>query len=258
MDSSPPPWRVFDEPASSVQASGAGHGPQRPLATAGSAGETSRSASPEILGASRPMVLAGLAAAALGLALAVMLAMGGPGGGVTLDAAEGHPLGSAESSGHPGAGGQGVVVDVTGAVRQPGVYHLAAGARVADAIAAAGGYSPRVAAAIVARSINLAAVVHDGDLILIPSRDDPVASAGGGTGGGSGGGGSGGGSATILDLNQATAEQLDALPGIGPVTAAKIIASRTDRPFTTVDELLSRKLVGQKVFDQIRALVTAR
>jgi competence protein ComEA len=189
--------------------------------------------------------------------LAVVLAIGGVGGDVTLDAANGHPLGSAEPSGGSALGGQRVVVDVAGAVLQPGVYHLAAGARIADAIAAAGGYSPRVAAEVVARTLNLAAVVHDGDLILVPSRDDPIASAGGGGSGGTGGTG-GGGSTTTVDLNHATAEQLDALPGIGPVTAAKIIASRTETPFTTVDDLLSRKLVGQKVFDQIRALVTVR
>jgi competence protein ComEA len=104
-------------------------------------------------------------------------------------------------------------------------------------------------------------VVHDGDLIVVPSRDDPTAgssSAPGGFGWGAGGGsGSGGGAGGApIDLNRASAEALDALPGIGPVTAAKIIASRTDAPFASVDDLLSRKLVGQKVFDQIKALVT--
>jgi competence protein ComEA len=259
MDSSPPAWRVFDEPASSSQPSVAGSGSEMPAAPAGVATHARRSATQELLGGSRPMVIAGLAAAAGGIGLAIVLAMGGLGGGVTFDAADGQPLGSAEPSGHLAGGGQDVVVDVAGAVLQPGVYHLVAGARVADAIAAAGGYSPRVAAEVVARTLNLAAVIHDGDLILVPSRDDPVATGGAGSGGGGGGGGTaGGGSTTIVDLNHGSAEELDALPGIGPVTAAKIIASRIDTPFTTVDELLSRKLVGQKVFDQIRALVAVR
>jgi len=257
MDSSPPPWRVFDEPAPSEHAAVAGSGPRAGPAPTGVAAGTPRSATQNLLGGSPAVLLAGLAAAAGGLVLAVVLAIGGVGGDVTLDAANGHPLGSAEPSGGSALGGQSVVVDVAGAVLQPGVYHLAAGARIADAIAAAGGYSPRVAAEVVARTLNLAAVVHDGDLILVPSRDDPIASAGGGGSGGTGGTG-GGGSTTTVDLNHATAEQLDALPGIGPVTAAKIIASRTETPFTTVDDLLSRKLVGQKVFDQIRALVTVR
>ena len=162
----------------------------------------------------------------------------------------------------------GPTVEVAGAVIHPGVYRLPAGARVADALAAAGGYSPRVDASLAGRALNLAHVVADGDQVRVPSRDDPAGAgspaagtAGGGASGGIGtaGAGSGagaGGANGPIDLNTATAEQLDTLPGVGPVTAAKIIASRQSGPFRTVKDLQTRKLVGAATFEKLRALVT--
>jgi competence protein ComEA len=261
MDSStPPPWRVFDAPAESPAVTAT---TDRPTTAVGQ----SRRGPSEASAAGRPLAAvftpgqlaigAGILVALAGIALAVVLAQGGLAGTVTLDPADGHPIGSAAGPAASAFVSGAVVVDVAGAVLRPGVYHLAAGSRIGDAIAAAGGYSPRVAAEIVGRSLNLAAVVHDGDLIMVPSRDDPAAGSSSATGGGgSGGGGAGSAGGAPIDLNRASAEALDALPGIGPVTAAKIIASRTDAPFASVDDLLSRKLVGQKVFDQIKALVT--
>lgn len=159
-----------------------------------------------------------------------------------------------------------IFVDVAGAVMRPGVYALAPGARVTDAIAAAGGYGPRVATNRVARELNLAAPVADGGRVYVPSRDDPNDGTAGGGGSGSGAGsGSGGGTgsgpgsgAALLDLNRASQAELEALPGIGPVTAAKIIASRSSQPFRSVDDLRSRKLLGQKAFDALKSLVTVR
>jgi competence protein ComEA len=265
MDSStPPPWRVFDAPAETPAATATTDRPTRAVGQSmRGPSEASAAGSPlaSVLTPGQLAIGAGILVALAGIALAVVLAQGGLAGTVTLDPADGHPIGSATGPAASAFASGAVVVDVAGAVLRPGVYHLAAGSRIGDAIAAAGGYSPRVAAEIVGRSLNLAAVVHDGDLIVVPSRDDPAAGSssatgGGGSGAGGGSGSGGGAGGAPIDLNRASAEALDALPGIGPVTAAKIIASRTDAPFASVDDLLSRKLVGQKVFDQIKALVT--
>ncbi|HEX2625532.1 MAG TPA: helix-hairpin-helix domain-containing protein, partial [Candidatus Limnocylindrales bacterium] len=113
--------------------------------------------------------------------------------------------------------------------------------------------SPRVDADKVATALNLASAVTDGLQIHVPSRDEAPAVSGGG------GAGTGAGTGTgLVDLNTATATELDALPGIGPVTAAKIIDSRSATPFKTIDELRDRKLVGEKTFDQLKSLITVR
>lgn len=152
-----------------------------------------------------------------------------------------------------------LIIDVAGAVVDPGVYRLPPDARVADAIAIAGGYGPRVDARRVALELNLAAPLTDGQHLLVPSRDDVL--PGGGASGTSGTGSSTGGGPTtggLIDLNRATAAELDSLPGIGPVTAAKIISSREAERFVKVEDLRDRKLVGQKTFDGLRDLVTVR
>ena len=149
-----------------------------------------------------------------------------------------------------------LVVDVAGAVARPGVYRLPAGSRVADALASAGGFGPRVDAQRVATELNLAAPLADGQHVLVPSRDD---TAPGGSGGGAGSGaGNDPAQSRLIDLNRAAAGELDTLPGIGPVTAAKIITSRETAPFAAVHDLLDRKLVGQKTFDGLADLVTVR
>ncbi len=155
-------------------------------------------------------------------------------------------LGSGAPGGSAVAGGE-IVVEVAGAVAQPGVVRLPGGSRVADLIAAAGGYGPRVDTAAVAATLHLASVLSDGDRVVVPSRDDPVAAAASAESAGP----------TRIDLNTASIEQLDTLPGIGPATAEKIIAAREDAPFASVDDLRSRGVLGEKTFERIRDLVTA-
>ncbi|MGH2464456.1 MAG: ComEA family DNA-binding protein, partial [Candidatus Limnocylindrales bacterium] len=186
---------------------------------------------------------------------------GGDGGGPAGQA----PDGSAgpDGTGSIGADSAGssepdvLVVEVAGAVARPGLYHLALGARVADAIAAAGGYGPRIDVGRATADLNLAARVADGDKVIVPSRDDPIAQAGSGGSPGSSAGPTKAPAPTgPINLNTATAEELDALPGIGPVTLAKIIASRTQDRFRAVSDLRTRKLVGAAEFAKIQKLVT--
>ena len=178
---------------------------------------------------------------------------GGSGGAVAIGPGAGgvDPAGGGAAPGAAGAApGAALVVEIVGAVRQPGVYRLTQGSRVGDLVAAAGGYGPRVDTVAAERSLNLAAPLHDGDQVRVPSRDDdsvtPKAS-------------NGGGAPTApapVDLNHATQAELEALPGIGPATAQKIIAAREEAPFTAVEELRSRGILGEKTFEKLRGLVT--
>jgi len=138
-----------------------------------------------------------------------------------------------------------LVVDVEGAVVRPGIIELPGGSRVADAIEAAGGYSPQADLAAAAAQVNLAATLRDGQQIVVPLIGAPTAA-------GSAGAGSGG----LVDLNSASPVELDALPGIGPVTVEKIVAARAEQPFTSLDELVTRKVMTVSQVDKIRDLVT--
>ncbi len=138
-----------------------------------------------------------------------------------------------------------LVVDVEGAVLHPGVIELPAGSRVADAVAAAGGYSAEADLTAAAAQVNLAAQVRDGQQIVVPLAGAPPAS--GGTGVGTDG---------LVDLNTAGPDALDALPGIGPVTIQKIVSARAERPFGTLQELVTRKVLSNAQLDKIRDLVT--
>lgn len=137
-----------------------------------------------------------------------------------------------------------LVVDVEGAVLRPGVIELPSGSRVADAIEAAGGYSAEADLGAAAAQVNLAAALRDGQQIVVPL----IGAAGGGSATGGGGG--------LVDLNTASSEELDALPGIGPVTIEKIVAARSEQPFASLDEMVSRKVLTNAQVDKIRDLVT--
>jgi competence protein ComEA len=188
------------------------------------------------------------AVVALGLGAWLVLApLGGDaGGGAFLDPLAAIPSQSAAPDTGGPTGGT-LVVDVEGGVARPGIVQLPGGSRVADAIAAAGGYSPAADLPAAAAQINLASALHDGQQVLVPLQ-------GGGGAGSDGGGGSGGGG--LVDLNSASADALDALPGIGPVTVQKIIAARADQPFSTLEELVERKVMTSSQLKGIRDLVT--
>ncbi|MEO8625111.1 MAG: ComEA family DNA-binding protein [Candidatus Limnocylindrales bacterium] len=172
-----------------------------------------------------------------------------PQGGVKFDLASGPglvPVPTSDFSFAAPTVSAGLVVDVEGAVVDPGVHQVLAGSRVADAIAAAGGYSTEVDIAAAAGALNLAEPLTDGQKVHVPARGevavlpDNVTPAPGGT------------TTGPVDINHASADELDTLPGIGPVTAAKIIAAR---PFATIDELDTRDVVGPSTLDKIRDLI---
>jgi competence protein ComEA len=236
VDQSSPPWRVFDGPAATP-------------ARAADAAVDSPAASGLTSGGQALAVL-GVAGAAIVGVLAVVIALGGSGGETIAGPEDGF---DALSSDRAAAAGGEIVIDVAGAVVAPGVYRLPSDARVGDAIEAAGGFSPRVDADRVGAELNLAAALADGEQVRVPSRDDVQPTARGGGSGGTAGGDAGAGA---IDLNTASQSELESLPGIGPVTAGKIIEARSENPFRSIDELRERGLVGEKTFEDIRALVT--
>ncbi len=201
----------------------------------------------------RSLPLNAIAAAlgAVGLAAAAFVLAFGSGGG-ELRIAGGADL-VAVSSDVPSSASvtATLVVEVVGAVVRPGVYRMAPGARVGDLVEQAGGYSARVDVDGAAQTLNLAAPLEDGAQVRVPSRDDPAAGpAASVPGAGSPG--------DLVNLNAATSAELEELPGIGPATAAKIIAAREEQPFGSVDELRERSILGEKTFEKLRTLVTVR
>lgn len=149
----------------------------------------------------------------------------------------------------------GVVVDVAGKVRHPGVYRLPAGARVQDAVSAAGGMAPGVDPV----SVNLARRLTDGEQVLIglPAAGSPAGGQPAARGGTASAGSVAGSPAGPVDLNSATAEQLDALPGVGPVLAQRIVDWRTQHGrFGSVDELSKVSGIGDAKLADLKPLVT--
>jgi competence protein ComEA len=217
---------------------------------------------PDGPGARVRALLAGAGRQRVAVALLALAALAG--GGLVWARATPQPTGAAAADGATAAPGQTlpraapdtsapggpsdeVAVHVAGRVRRPGLVRLPAGSRVHDAIRAAGG----VTSGADLDAINLARRLTDGEQIRVPAPGDPAvppdpAAAPGGPAAPS----------TPLDLNTATLEQLDALPGVGEVTANRIIAYRSAHPFTAVDELLEVPGIGQRRFEQLKDLVT--
>lgn len=138
-----------------------------------------------------------------------------------------------------------ILVDVAGWVRRPGVYEFAEGARVIDAIDAAGGARPGA----VLSSLNLAAPLVDGTQVLVPkeSQSAPTTETETGTSGATG----------LVNVNSATNAELETLPGIGEVIAQAIVDHRTENgPFTSVEQLVDVSGIGDATLENIRELVT--
>jgi competence protein ComEA len=180
----------------------------------------------------RPVVFVVVAALALGVALAV----------VRLRAAAPVPIAVVEESSAPTPAPL-VVVDVAGAVARPGIVRLQYGTRVADAIAAAGGLAPDADVT----TLNRAAPLRDGARVYVPHYGETPPA-----------GSLGSEAETKVDLNHASAAELESLPGVGPATASRIVRSRDQRPFAKVEELQSRGLVTARVLADIRDLLTLR
>jgi competence protein ComEA len=178
------------------------------------------------------------------------------------------PAGAESATGASGASAPaseavtvGVYVHVVGAVRRPGLYRVASAARVADAIAQAGGLLGSASQS----AVNLARLVSDGEQIVVPTQDEVAQGAPSGTSVASpGAAGSPGGSAAKspgvrVNINTADAVALDSLPGVGPSTAAKIIAERDQNgPFASPDDLARVTGIGPKKLEALRDLVVTR
>ncbi|HEV7567740.1 MAG TPA: ComEA family DNA-binding protein [Microbacteriaceae bacterium] len=205
---------------------------------------------------------AGIVLLIAALIVAVIVSVLAPHGSTqTVAAVTGKPgsasggLASADPGARAGVGASApIFVHVLGAVAHPGLFELRDGARVIDAIAAAGGFSADAEKG----GVNLARVVADGEQLHVPRVGEVIAGgsvAGAAPGGASGGGASGFGGK--VNLNVATVAELDALPRVGPVMAQRIVDWRTaNGRFTSVDDLRSVTGIGQKTFDGLKDLVT--
>ncbi|HEX2047115.1 MAG TPA: helix-hairpin-helix domain-containing protein [Acidimicrobiales bacterium] len=206
----------------------------------------------------RPVLAGGgavLAAGVLVLVGLLFLRSSSPPPKLTLPQAEpgsAPPDGSAPAGPPPSTPPVTVTVHVAGQVANPGVYAVPAGGRVADAVVAAGG--PSVEADV--EQLNLAARVSDGERVYVPRKGEAppvVAAASAPT---TAAGGKGAGPGTPVDLNTATAEQLEALPGVGPATSRAILAYRASHGrFRSVTELLEVPGIGPAKLETLRPLV---
>ncbi len=188
----------------------------------------------------RQLLLAAVALALLLLAARYLL----PAGTATPAAPLPPPPGPGTGAAGPSAR---VVVDVVGEVRRPGLYRLADGSRIADAVARAGGATRKAELA----QVNLAAPLADGEQVVVPTRGSAAAAAPAAAGGGDAAAPS-----APIQLSTATLEQLDSLPGVGPATAQKILDYRTKHgAFSSVDELDAVPGIGPKRLEQLRDLV---
>ena len=238
MNEAMPPWRTFSSDA--------------PAPAGSESGKSATDEDPRTLprwlvpllvavgGLSAGAALAGLVAVAIGLTPAADEGLPFPAAAAAADGFESSAPAAATT-----ASAAEIVVDVAGAVSRPGLHRLRPGDRVGDAIAAAGGFAPRADLAASSQALNLAQPLEDGAKVLVPELgiDRPAAASAADDG--------------RIDLNRASRSELESLPGIGPVTAGKIIAAREGQRFGEVRDLRDRGLVGESVYEDIKGLVRA-
>lgn len=135
-----------------------------------------------------------------------------------------------------------ISVDVSGAVKNPGVYQLQDGSRIEDSIKASGGFTDNANQEYISKYLNMAQKLSDGSKVYVPIEGDQTSTSQSGTVAGS---------STIakVNINTATQAELEALPGIGPVTASNIISGRQ---YQQIEDLLSKKVVSKSVFEKIK------
>ena len=179
---------------------------------------------------------------------AVLLAVLAVAGRTLAGAGASTPLPAAELVPETPVASARLVVHVAGAVRRPGLYRLKEGSRVADAVARAGGATAKADTA----AVNLAAPLADGIQVVVPSRVAGVAGAAA-----TGQAGAGTAAGVRVSLSSASLAELDALPGVGPVTAQKILDYRAAHGgFSSVDDLDSIPGIGPARLEQLRELVS--
>ena len=137
-----------------------------------------------------------------------------------------------------------ISADVSGAVIKPGVYQLDSNSRVGDAIKAAGGFAQNSNQEYISKYLNMAQKLSDGSKIYVPLAGEQVSGVQTGVAAAPGNQ-----AQTKVNLNTATQPELEALPGIGPVTASKIIS---DRPYQQIGDLLNKKVVSKAIFEKIK------
>ena len=134
---------------------------------------------------------------------------------------------------------QNLVIDLQGAVSKPGVYEIKTGSRLIDALKLAGGLAEAADRYSVAKTFNLAKLLSDGEKIYIPALGELN--------------GSTDNTNTLISINSASLTQLELLPGVGPVTAAKIVERR---PYSSVEDLVSRRAIGEATLAKIINLIS--
>lgn len=137
-----------------------------------------------------------------------------------------------------------IQVDIEGAVSKPGVYKLGTGSIIQDALIASGGLSKDADREYVSKNINLASKLSDGAKIYIPKLGENAENLVSGSSF----------STALININTASEKELDTLPGIGSVTANKIISGR---PYLSINDLIDKNIVSSKVFTQIKEKITA-